>query len=86
MFAKIFDRPIYGQILVKLDNEEGKPELRWYAKPPELGVCSFAMTFTDDDKGRDSAELAFENADEAAADKVGSVLFFGIRKISTPKT
>lgn len=78
MFAKLFDRPGYGQILAKLDVYEGKPELRWYVQPPELGVCSFAMGFEDTDEGWGAAEQAFNGADEAAADAAGKALYSAV--------
>ena len=76
MFAKLFERPMYGQVLAKLDvNENGDPELRWYVQPPDLGVCSFALGFKDTDDGWDAAEAAFNGADEATADAAGKALF-----------
>lgn len=78
MFAKLFDRPGFGQVLAKLDGHEGKPELRWYVQPPELGVCSFALGFEDSDEGWGLAEAAFERADDAAADAAGRALFSAV--------
>lgn len=75
-FARLFDRPGFGQVLAKLDtNDDGAPELRWYAEPPGLGVCSIGLQFEDSDKGWDSAERALADADEAMADKAASALF-----------
>jgi hypothetical protein len=76
-FAKLFDSVKYGQLLAKMDrNEEtGAPELRWYAEPPGLGACSFALGFSDDDDGWDKAKAAFEHATLAEAEKAASVLF-----------
>lgn len=78
MFAKLFERPGYGQVLAKLDVHEGKPELRWYVQPPELGVCSFALGFEDTDEGWDAAERAFNGADDAAADAAGKALYSAV--------
>ncbi len=78
MFAKLFERPGFGQVLAKLDVHEGKPELRWYVQPPELGVCSFALGFEDTDEGWDAAERAFNGADEAAADAAGKALYSAV--------
>lgn len=76
MFAKLFERPNYGQVLAKLDaDDEGAPELRWYAKPPGLGVCSFALGFGDSDEGWDAAERAFERAGEDEADQAARALY-----------
>lgn len=76
-FAKLFDRPGYGQVLVVLDanNETGKPELRWSARPPELGVCTMSLGFPDSDAGWDAAEDALAKADEAAADLMAREIF-----------
>lgn len=77
-FAKLFDRPGYGQVLAKLDLHDGKPELRWYVQPPEMGVCSFALGFEDTDDGWDAAERAFEAAGAEQADAAGRALFAAI--------
>lgn len=54
--CKTFERPIYGQVLVKLDqDEDGNPEVRWYVKPLDSGLCSFAAGFENTDKGWDLA-------------------------------
>ncbi|WP_051560191.1 hypothetical protein [Marinobacterium jannaschii] len=65
-FAKVFENTEFGQLLVKIDSDEGFPEVRVYFEPPNLGVCSVAMKFKDTDSGWDSAEKAFEDIDEAA--------------------
>ena len=76
MFAKIYERPVFGQMLLKIDaGEDGKPEVRWHLKPPGLGVCSFALGFEDTDEGWDAAERTFATSDEARADKAGRALF-----------
>ena len=63
MFAKLFEHPEHGQILVKLDQgtDEMEAEVRFYVEPPNLGVCSFASGFEDWDK----AEAMFNDMDEA---------------------
>jgi hypothetical protein len=80
-FAKLFESPIHGQILVVKSNmnEEGQPELRYYVEPPEMGVCSFAIGFQDNDAGWDAAEAAFkattlESVEEAVSKCVLSFL------------
>jgi hypothetical protein len=79
MFAKLFERPGYGQVLAKLDADDaGAPELRWYAKPPGMGVCSFALGFGDSDEGWDAAERAFERAGDDEADQAGKALFSAV--------
>lgn len=62
-FAKLFDTE-HGQILVKIDaGEDSAPEVRFFAEPPGLGVCSVALAFEDSDEGWDTAEQAFEKVD-----------------------
>jgi hypothetical protein len=81
-FAKLFERPVFGQVLLKFDVDgQGNPELRWFVRPPELGVCSFAMGFKDSDDGWDAAETAFDAADEEQADAACRALF---RAVGTP--
>lgn len=74
-FAKLFETKEYGQILVKIDaNDEGDPEVRFFAEPPLLGVCSWAVSF----EGMDAwarAEAAFEGVTEEKALKAASHLF-----------
>ncbi|SOC56422.1 hypothetical protein SAMN05421509_10732 [Chromohalobacter canadensis] len=71
MFAKLFESPKYGQILAKLDthHEDHTPEVRFYVKPKNFGVCSFALSFKDDGQGWDLAEKAFEKTDLALAEE-----------------
>lgn len=71
MFAKLFDTD-RGQILVKLDtDDEDGSEIRFYAQPPGLGVCSFAIVFRNgnDATAAENAFLAIteEDAIEAVA-------------------
>ena len=76
MFAKLFERPKYGQVLVKLGADDaGAHELRWYAKPPGVGVCSFALGFGDSDEGWAAAESAFNRANDAVADQAAEALY-----------
>ena len=63
-FCKLFETDAHGQILVKLDvNDKGVPEVRFYAQPEGLGVCSIAVSFSDDDAGWDLADKAFAKSD-----------------------
>lgn len=76
MFAKLFDRPLYGQVLVKIDqNDEGAPEVRFYVRPPAVGVCTFALTFDDSDDGQAEAEEMFSKITEQHADEAASSIF-----------
>jgi len=71
MFAKLYDTDKNGQILVKADmNEEGGPEIRFYFKPEELGVCSVAMAFNDNDKGWAEQERVFMEMTEEYASRI----------------
>lgn len=66
-FCNIFDTEV-GQILVKVDrNEEGKPEVRFYVQPEDLGVCSVATSYEDSDEGWDRAEKLFGDVDKELA-------------------
>ncbi len=75
-FAKLFDIDTIGQVLVKIDaSDEGTPEVRVYVEPPDLGVCSFALGWKDNDDGWDKAQACFDAFDEAkAAEMAGKVL------------
>jgi hypothetical protein len=48
-FAKVFNVKRYGQIVVlKKQNDEGAPELRFYCHPEGYGVCTFSLGWNDD--------------------------------------
>jgi hypothetical protein len=76
-FAKLFESTRYGQLLVKVDRSPDgeQPEVRFYCHPPEVGVCSMAVGFTDNDAGWDAAEAAFEKVDLAQAELAVSDIF-----------
>jgi hypothetical protein len=60
-FARIFDVVRYGQIvMLKQQNQEGAPELRFFCQPEGMGVCSFAIGW-DEDSGESKIEHAFEH-------------------------
>lgn len=65
-FAKLYGNDD-NQVLVKLDQGEDGPEVRFYFKPDGLGVCSVASEFEDTDEGWDAAESAFEKVNEEMA-------------------
>ncbi|MDT0501609.1 MULTISPECIES: hypothetical protein [unclassified Halomonas] len=77
MFAKLFESPKYGQTLAKLDThqEEHTPEVRFYVQPKNLGVCSFALGFKDDDRGWELAEQAFEETNLELAEEGIAAMF-----------
>lgn len=68
-FAKLYETEKYGQILVKIDRggKRSEPEVRFYVQPEDLGVCSLAAQYDDNDDGWDKAEKFFESVDEEAA-------------------
>lgn len=75
-FAKTFDTPDHGQVLLKRDaNDDGRPELRWYAEPPAFGVCNIAVVFADSDEGWDAAEAGFNRMAMADAIKAADTIF-----------
>lgn len=63
-FAKLY-RSGKDQILVKLDDGDEGPEVRWFFKPDGLGVCSIAAKFPDTDAGWKKAEEIFSETNEA---------------------
>jgi hypothetical protein len=66
-FAKLFGEGD-EQILVMLQSDdEGKPEIRTFFQPPDLGVCSIAIAFDDSDRGWALAEEGFRKMDEPKA-------------------
>lgn len=72
MFAKLYDTK-YGQVVVmKQDNEDGEPEIRFYAEPEGLGVCSMAFSYEEDD--RDKQEEGFEKVTFEMAEAAGRQL------------
>lgn len=71
MFAKLYESNI-GQILVKLDEGDKGPEVRFYFKPDLLGVCSLATQFDDTDSGWQKAESFFQKVDYEAAYRIAS--------------
>lgn len=66
MFAKLYETDL-GQILVKKDEGKTGPEVRFFFKPEDLGVCSVAVSFDNTEDGRNKADVAFEKIDKAIA-------------------
>lgn len=79
LFARLYDTDV-GQVLVKLDEGDGGPEVRYFFRPPGLGVCSLAIEFSDDDAGWNKAEAWFESVDQPGAT---SVAVRAINELST---
>jgi hypothetical protein len=60
-FAKLFDSPRYGQILVVIsENDEGGLSLIHTFQVPDVGLCCLGMDFPPTEKGRGDAETAFD--------------------------
>jgi hypothetical protein len=60
-FARVFDVARYGQIvMLKQQNQEGAPELRFFCQPDGYGVCSFAIGWNDDDNAESKLNQAFD--------------------------
>ena len=80
-FAKLFHFDEIGQVLLKLDDGDEGPEVRIYFQPENLGVCSTAFNFAEDEKGTewDKAEKAFALLD---SEKVKSIVSNVLKDIS----
>jgi hypothetical protein len=66
-FAKLFGSGDDQMVVMIQSNEKGDPEVRVYFQPKDIGVCSFALVFSDTDNGWIAAEKAFESVDEKKA-------------------
>lgn len=81
-FARLFETE-NGQILVKVDaDQDGVPEVRFYASPPGLGVCSSAILFWESDSGWERAEEFFDTVDQEMAIKAAKVIFDMSRELT----
>jgi hypothetical protein len=77
MFAKLYETPELGQILVKLDHHEesGDAEVRFYAEPDGLGVCARAQVFPGDENGWNQAEAFFDSVTKEIALEMAEPIF-----------
>lgn len=69
-FAKVYETEQYGQIVaIKQLDDSNDPEIRFYFKPPGLGVCATALTFGDgdDDESYERQDKAWELVTEESA-------------------
>jgi len=66
-FAKLFGSN-ENQVLVKIDTGDKGPEVQFFFKPENLGVCMQSVGFSDNDAGWDKAEAFFESVDATKAD------------------
>jgi hypothetical protein len=79
-FAKLYGSDS-DQILVKLDVDgEDNSEVRFFVKPEDQPVCSFAVTFGNTPSGWEKANAAFENvtAESARAYVTSAVSMMGV--------
>jgi hypothetical protein len=67
MFAKIYETEETGQVLMKVDQGDEGPEVRFYFVPEGLGVCSMAMQYKDTGEGWEKADKFFEEMTEDRA-------------------
>lgn len=70
-FAKLFEFDDIGQVLVMLDvdqDDDEKPEIKFYFKPEGLGVCSVGTV------GTDSWEIAERRFNLLEADRAHAVV------------
>lgn len=65
-FARAFGTGDDQVVVIMQAGDEG-PELRAFAQPKGLGVCSIAVSYTDDDAGWDKCEEQFALIDESRA-------------------
>jgi hypothetical protein len=75
-FAKLFDTS-YGQVVVMLQSDdEGDPEIRFFAKPDNLNICSISFGYSVDEW--DEAEQGFKKIDlemaEAAVKELSTII------------
>jgi len=72
VFAKLYETEEHGQILVMLDSndENGRPQVKVYFEPDNLGVCSVGLNYNSDiteDEQWSAAEKSFNNFTEEFA-------------------
>lgn len=68
MFAKLFDDETHGQLLVKFDQDEiGRPEVRLFCEPENLGVCSTALSWDDAEDDWTNAQAVFDEMTQETA-------------------
>ena len=82
-FAKLFESEVYGQILVKVDraSDDEAPEVRFFVSPPDLGVCSIAFGYEDEDQGWDKAEKCFAETDQTKAEEIAKMMFDQVDRV-----
>lgn len=82
IFAKLFISEKYGQLVaMSQENDEGAPEVRVFCQPPEMGVCSAALTFKDTDKGFDDRDAVFSKFDVEKAEVLAEQIIKSIEEM-----
>lgn len=71
-FAKLYRFEDIGQVLVVLDqNDECDPCVRFSVMPDDLGICSLAPSWPEEEGGWDKAQKCFNDVTEESAYKMG---------------
>jgi len=71
MFAKIFDSKRYIQIvLMKRQDSQGAPEIRFFFTAEGLGVCEFGIGFNEDADADTRLAQAFEQLTPQEATRI----------------
>lgn len=71
MFAKTFDSKRYDQIvLMKRQDMQGAPEIRFYFTAEGYGVCEFGIGFTEDSDAETRLAQAFDQLTPQEATKI----------------
>jgi hypothetical protein len=84
MFAKLYETPEHGQILVMLDsNDEGEPVIKYCCKPEGLGVCyALSPPFENSDQGWGIAEQVFaEETKESTIELIEVVILTALEEM-----
>jgi hypothetical protein len=83
-FCKLFDSERYGQLLLmRQESDHDGMEIRCFAQPPGLGVCSVAIGFGDTDAGDGMCDEVFDTIDQAAAERMVKQLFDQVTELTT---
>jgi len=69
-FAKLFGSGEKQIVVIVQRGKDGDPEIRFFYRPKDLGVCSMAINFPDSEIGWESAEKVLEKLTEERARKI----------------
>ena len=74
-YTKTFDTSL-GKVVLVIGEQDDQSELRYFARPPGLGTCSFAITFREEnDDSYEKAEKAFNEATQESTEKFVTKVF-----------